>query len=152
MIQFKAPLQDINFLINDVFDFQSHYKDIPGGDEATPDMVDAILGEAARFSEEVLSPLYQVGDKEGCKFEDGKVTTPPGFKEAYQQYMEGGWQGMTSPVDYGGQGLPQSLGLIKSELIGTANWVWGMYPGLSQGAMNVVTLPSSNLQPSLSPT
>ena len=140
MIQFKAPLQDINFLINDVFDFQTHYKDIPGGDEASPDMVDAIIGEAARFSEEVLSPLYQVGDKEGCKFEDGKVTTPPGFKEAYQQYMEGGWQGMTSPVDYGGQGLPQSLGLIKSELIGTANWVWGMYPGLSQGAMNTIYL------------
>ena len=90
MIQFKAPLQDINFLINDVFDFQTHYKDIPGGDEASPEMVDAIIGEAARFSEEVLSPLYQVGDKEGCKFEDGKVTTPPGFKEAYQQYMEGG--------------------------------------------------------------
>ena len=86
MIQFKAPLRDINFLINDVFDYQSHYKNIPGGDEATPDMVDAIIGEAARFSEEVLSPLYQVGD-EGCQFNDGQVTTPAGFKEAYQQYI-----------------------------------------------------------------
>ena len=139
MIQFKAPLRDINFLINDVFDYQTHYKNIPGGDEATPDMVDAIIGEAARFSEEVLSPLYQVGD-EGCKFEDGQVTTPPGFKEAYQQYMEGGWQGMSAPVEYGGQGLPLSLGVIKSELIGTANWVWGMYPGLSLGAMNTIYL------------
>ena len=139
MIQYKAPLQDINFLINDVFDFQKHYKNIPGGDEATPEMVDAIIGEAARFSEEVLSPLYQVGD-EGCTFDQGKVTTPPGFKEAYQQYMEGGWQGMTSPVEYGGMGLPMSLGLIKSELIGTANWVWSMYPGLSQGAMNTIFL------------
>ena len=139
MIQFKAPLRDINFLINDVFDYQTHYKNIPGGDEATPDMVDAIIGEAARFSEEVLSPLYQVGD-EGCKFEGGQVTTPPGFKEAYQQYMEGGWQGMSAPVEYGGQGLPLSLGVIKSELIGTANWVWGMYPGLSLGAMNTIYL------------
>ncbi|TNC92944.1 acyl-CoA dehydrogenase C-terminal domain-containing protein [Thalassolituus sp.] len=139
MIQYKAPLRDINFLINDVFDYQKHYQNIPGGEEATPDMVDAIIGEAARFSEEVLSPLYQVGD-EGCKFEDGKVTTPPGFKEAYQQYMEGGWQGMSAPVEYGGQGLPLSLGVIKSELIGTANWVWGMYPGLSLGAMNTIYL------------
>lgn len=139
MIQFKAPLRDINFLINDVFDYQTHYKNIPGGDEATPDMVDAIIGEAARFSEEVLSPLYQVGD-EGCKFEGGQVTTSPGFKEAYQQYMEGGWQGMSAPVEYGGQGLPLSLGVIKSELIGTANWVWGMYPGLSLGAMNTIYL------------
>lgn len=137
MIQYKAPLRDINFLVNDVFDFQKHYQNIPGGDEATPDMVDAIIGEAARFSEEVLSPLYQVGD-EGCKFENGEVTTPPGFKEAYQQYMEGGWQGMSAPVEYGGQGLPLSLGVIKSELIGTANWVWGMYPGLSLGAMNTI--------------
>lgn len=139
MIQYKAPLRDINFLINDVFDYQAHYKNIPGGEEATPEMVDAIIGEAARFSEEVLSPLYQVGD-EGCKFEDGQVTTPPGFKEAYQQYMEGGWQGMSAPVEYGGQGLPLSLGVIKSELIGTANWVWGMYPGLSLGAMNTIYL------------
>ena len=139
MIQFKAPLRDINFLINDVFDFQSHYKNIPGGDEATPDMVDAIIGEAARFSEEVLSPLYQVGD-EGCQFNNGEVTTPAGFKEAYNQYTEGGWQGMSAPVEYGGQGLPLSLGVIKSELIGTANWVWGMYPGLSLGAMNTIYL------------
>ena len=137
MIQYKAPLKDINFLINDVFDFQKHYQQIPGGSDASPDMVDAILGEAARFSEEVLAPLYQSGD-EGCVWNNGDVTTPKGFKEAYQQYMEGGWQGMSAPVEYGGQGLPLSLGVIKSEMIGTANWVWGMYPGLSLGAMNTI--------------
>jgi len=137
MIQYKAPLKDIQFLINDVFDFQSHYKTIPGGDEATPEMVDAILTEAARFSEEVVSPLYQSGD-DGCVWKDGEVTTPKGFKEAYGQYVEGGWQGMSAPVAYGGQGLPLSLGVIKSEMIGTANWVWGMYPGLSLGAMNTI--------------
>lgn len=137
MISYKAPVKDIQFLINDVFDFQSHYKQIPGGEEATPEMVDAILSEAARFSEEVLSPLYQSGD-EGCVWKDGDVFTPKGFKDAYGQYVEGGWQGMSAPVEYGGQGLPLSLGVIKSEMIGTANWVWGMYPGLSLGAMNTI--------------
>ena len=137
MIQYKAPMRDIQFLINDVFDFQSHYKNIPGGEEASPEMVDAILGEAARFSEEVLSPLYQVGD-EGCTFDNGEVTTPKGFKEAYKQYVDGGWQGMSAPVAYGGQGLPLSLGVVKSEMMATANWVWNMYPGLSMGAMNTV--------------
>ena len=139
MIQYKAPLKDINFLINEVFDFQKHYQTLPGGDEATPEMVDAILTEAARFSEEELAPLYQVGDQ-GCVWKDGEVTTPAGFKEAYAKYVEGGWQGMSFPVEYGGQGLPLSLGVIKSELIGTANWVWGMYPGLSLGAMNTIYL------------
>lgn len=139
MIQYKAPLKDINFLINEVFDYQKHYQTIPGGEEATPEMVDAILTEAAKFSEEELAPLYQVGDK-GCTWNDGEVTTPPGFKEAYQKYVEGGWQGMSFPVEFGGQGLPLSLGVIKSEMIGTANWVWGMYPGLSLGAMNTIYL------------
>ena len=137
MIQYKAPLKDIQFLIRDVFNFQEHYQHIPGGEEATPDMVDAILTEAARFSEKVISPLYQSGD-EGCRFNDGEVTTPKGFREAYGQYVEGGWQGMSAPVEYGGQGLPLSLGGIKSEMIGTANWAWGMYPGLSLGAMNTI--------------
>lgn len=139
MIQYKAPLQDINFLVNDVFDFQTHYKSIPGGEEATPEMMDAIITEAAKFSEEVLSPIYQAGDA-GCTFDDGQVTTPAGFKEAYAQYMEGGWQGMTAPVEYGGMGLPKSMGIIKSELNGTANWVWSMYPGLSLGAMDTITM------------
>lgn len=138
MIQYKAPIRDMAFLINDVFDFESHYKTIAGAEEATPDMVEAIIGEAAKFCEEVLSPLYQSGDQDGCKFKDGEVTTPAGFKEAYQQYADGGWQGLSAPVEYGGQGLPSSLGIIKSELLGTANWSWAMYPGLSLGAMNTV--------------
>lgn len=139
MISYKAPIKDINFLINDVYNFQEHYKNIPGGDEATPEMVEAILGEAARFCEEELAPLYQKGD-EGCVWDNGEVRTPAGFKEAYQKYVEGGWQGMSFPTEYGGQGLPLSLGVIKSEMIGTANWVWGMYPGLSLGAMNTIYL------------
>ncbi|MBD2858221.1 acyl-CoA dehydrogenase C-terminal domain-containing protein [Spongiibacter sp. KMU-158] len=138
MTTFKAPLRDIDFVLNDVLDYQAHYKTIPCGEEATPDMVEAIISEAGKFAEEVLSPLNQVGDQQGCQWKDGEVTTPDGFKEAYQMWIEGGWQGLSHPAEYGGQGLPLSMGLIKSELVGTANWSWGMYPGLSLGAMNTL--------------
>ena len=140
MLAYKAPLKDIDFLLNDALDIQKHYQNLPGGEEATPDMIEAILSECAKFCENVLSPLYQSGDAEGCTFKDGKVTTPAGFKDAYQQYVDGGWQSLSHPVEYGGQGLPPSLGVIKSEMIGTANWAWSMYPGLSLGAMNTVYL------------
>ena len=137
MQDYKAPQRDTLFVTQELLDYQAHYQTL-GFDEVAEDLVTAIFSEAAKFAENSLAPINASGDEEGCKWDDGVVTTPAGFKEAYQQYMEGGWQGMTSPVDYGGQGLPQSLGLIKSELIGTANWVWGMYPGLSQGAMNTI--------------
>ena len=138
MTTFKAPVRDIDFVLNEVLDYQAHYKTIAAGAEATPDMVEAITAEAAKFAEEVLSPLNKVGDEEGCTWNDSEVTTPTGFKEAYQMWIDGGWQGLSHPTEYGGQGLPMSLGLIKSELIGTANWSWGMYPGLSLGAMNTL--------------
>lgn len=135
---YKAPIRDIEFIFNEVLNAQESYQQLPCGDEATPDMVSAILQESAKFAEQELAPLYQSADKQGCKLVDGKVITPAGFKEAYQKYVEGGWQGLSHPVAYGGQGLPLSLGLIKSEMIGTANWAWGMYPGLSLGAMNTL--------------
>lgn len=138
MTTFKAPLADIKFLMDEVLDFPNHYKSIPAGEDATPDMVDAIVAESAKFAENVLAPLNQVGDEEGCKLVDGQVITPSGFKEAYQQWVEGGWQGLSHPVEYGGQGLPLSLGMVKAEIVGTANWSWGMYPGLSLGAMNTI--------------
>ncbi|NMP31625.1 acyl-CoA dehydrogenase [Thalassotalea sp. M1531] len=138
MTDFKAPVSDINFLVNDVFKFEQHYKTFPAYEEATPDLVDAIVEECAKFCENELAPLNHSGDKEGCSFDNGEVTTPSGFKDAYQQYIEAGWQGLAHPTEYGGQGLPVSLGLIKSELVGTANWSFGMYPGLSLGAMNTI--------------
>jgi alkylation response protein AidB-like acyl-CoA dehydrogenase len=146
MTQFKAPLRDIQFVINEVLDYESHYKTLPGGEEATPDMVDAISTEAAKFSEEVLSPLNHIGDQEGCQWQDGDVITPKGFKEAYQMWVDGGWQGLSHPTEYGGQGMPMSLGLIKSEFVGTANWAWGMYPGLSLGAMNTLYVHGTEAQ------
>ncbi|MBA4286755.1 MAG: acyl-CoA dehydrogenase [Xanthomonadaceae bacterium] len=138
MPTYKAPLRDMRFLLNEVFDFPAHYRTLSNGAEATPDMVDSILEECARFCEEELAPLNLSGDAEGCTLANGKVTTPKGFKEAYAQYVNGGWQGLSHPSEYGGQGLPMSLGLLKSEMMGTANWAFTMYPGLSLGAMNTI--------------
>ncbi|RHW77272.1 acyl-CoA dehydrogenase C-terminal domain-containing protein [Colwellia sp. RSH04] len=138
MLTYKAPVADINFLLKDVFGYYSHYEKFPEFEEATPDLVDAIFQECAKFCENELLPLYQSGDKEGCQFDNGNVTTPKGFKDAYQKYVEGGWQSLSHPLEHGGQGLPPSLGMVKSEMMGTANWSWAMYPGLSHGAMNTV--------------
>ena len=107
--------------MKEVLDFKTHYEGLSNGKDADPETVDAILEECGKFCEEVLSPLNESGDAEGCKFEDGKVTTPKGFKDAYDQFCMGGWQGLSHPEEFGGQGLPMSLGLIKSELTGSAN-------------------------------
>ncbi len=146
MHQYKAPLRDMKFLMHEVFDYDSHYKALPGGEEATPDIVDAILDEMARFCESEIAPLNQVGDEEGCKLEDGKVTTPTGFKEAYATYRDSGWPSLSHPPEHGGQGMPMSLGLIKHEMVATANWSWSMYPGLSIGAMNTIYLHGTDEQ------
>ena len=138
MSEYKAPLENINFLVNEVFGYEDHYKNFASYEDATPDMVDAILTECAKFCENELAPLNQSGDKQGCVFNDGNVATPSGFKEAYQQYVEAGWQGLSFEPEYGGQGLPQSLGLIKTEMLGSSNWSFSMYPGLSLGAMNTI--------------
>src|SRR3569623_1941281 len=138
MPTYKAPLRDMRFLINEVFDYPSHYASLSNGKDADPDTVNAILEECAKLCEETLAPLNLSGDEEGCKFENGAVRTPKGFKEAYTQVVEGGWQGLSHPAEYGGQGLPMSMGLFKTEMMGTANWSFNMYPGLSLGAMNTV--------------
>ena len=138
MPDYKAPLRDIRFVRNELLDYPSHYSSIPGGEEATVDMVDAILEEGAKFCEQVLSPLNQIGDEQGCTWSESGVKTPDGFKEAYQQYVEGGWPSLASGEEFGGQGLPNSLGTVLSEMMGGANWSWGMYPGLSHGAMNTL--------------
>jgi len=137
MPEFKAPLRDIRFVMNEMLDSESHYRNL-GADEATPDMVDAIIQEGAKFCEQVLSPLNRVGDSEGCTWSEEGVKTPTGFAAAYKQYVEGGWPSLAADVEYGGQGLPGSLGIVMSEMVGTANWAWGMYPGLSHGAVNTL--------------
>jgi len=149
MLSYKAPIADIKFLIEDVFNYYDHYKKYEEFEEASPDLVDAILQECAKFCENELLPLYQSGDKEGCQFDNGKVITPKGFKEAYQQYVDGGWSSLSHPLEHGGQGLPPSLGLVQSEMTGTANWSWAMYPGLSHGAMNTIDAHGNDKQKEL---
>jgi len=138
MTQYKAPLRDMRFLINEVFDYPTHYASLSNGSEATPETVDAILEGAAAICEDVLAPLNLSGDAEGCRFDNGNVSTPTGFKEAYRQFADGGWQSLSFPVEYGGQGLPTSISLFNTEMMGTANWSFGMYPGLSLGCINTI--------------
>src|SRR5690349_15841929 len=132
---YKAPVDDALFLLNDVFHLD-HYGNLPGFSDASPDVVEAVLREAAKFSEEILTPLNRVGDKEGCKrAADGSVTTPKGFKDAYKQIVEGGWIGISVPPEFGGQGLPATLTEIVNEFFCSANMAFAMYPGLTQGAI-----------------
>lgn len=137
MPEYKAPLREMRFLIDHVFDFHAHYAAL-GAVDASPDMISAILEEGARFCENVLAPLNRSGDEEGCHFDNGVVTTPKGFKQAFAQYVEGGWHGLAADPVYGGQGLPSSLGLVISEMVGSSNTSWGMYPGLTHGAMSAI--------------
>jgi len=146
MTEYKAPVEDIKFVMEDLLDIHSHYQKYPNYQDTTPDVVDMVLTECAKLCEMELAPINQSGDKEGCQWQDGKVTTPKGFKEAYQKYVEGGWQGISHPVEYDGQGLPHSIGLVRTEMIGTANWSWSMYPGLSLGAMNTLIEHGSEAQ------
>jgi alkylation response protein AidB-like acyl-CoA dehydrogenase len=139
MPEYKVPLREIQFVMNEVLESEKHYASLPGCEDATPDMISAIIEEGAKFAERVLAPLNQVGDREGCQFNEGEVKTPTGFKEAYQQYVEGGWPSLSHDPAHGGQGLPESIGTIISEMVGTANWSWSMYPGLSHGAMNTLS-------------
>ncbi|MGE0845965.1 MAG: acyl-CoA dehydrogenase C-terminal domain-containing protein [Flavobacteriaceae bacterium] len=134
MPSYKAPVADVLFLLNDVFRIE-RYGNLPGFSDASPDIVEAILEEGGKFCEETLAPLNQVGDRQGCKrADDGSVTTPDGFKDAYETYKQGGWIGLSMPPEFGGQGLPQTLNAVMQEFISSANLAWGMYPGLSQGA------------------
>jgi acyl-CoA dehydrogenase len=131
---YKAPVEDVTFLLNDVFQID-RYDNLPGFTDASADVREAILSEAAKLSEEVLQPLNRVGDLEGCKrHDDGSVTTPKGFKEAFKQVAEGGWLGLSAPAEYGGQGLPVTLSQVVTEFQSAANMAFSMYGGLTMGA------------------
>ena len=149
MANYKVPLKDIDFVLNHLFDYPTHLQRLGLDEDASPDIVSAILEEGAKFAENVLAPLNATGDLEGCVWNDGEVTTPSGFKEAYEQFVEGGWPSMTHPVEFDGQGLPESLGTVISEMTGTANWSWSMYPGLSHGAMKTISEHGSDEQKDL---
>ncbi|MCW5773931.1 MAG: acyl-CoA dehydrogenase C-terminal domain-containing protein [Rhodospirillaceae bacterium] len=141
---YKAPLKEMRFLLHEVFAYEKNVVGLPGYEEATPDVVDAVLEEAAKFCENELQPLNLSGDKEGCTYENGVVRTPKGFKEAYTQFREGGWCGLTADPVFGGQGLPKVVGFAFEEMITSANMSFGMYPGLSAGAYNALELHGSD--------
>ena len=138
MPDYKAPVRDIQFVVNEVLESEKVYQSLPGYEEATEDLMNAIIDEGARFAENVLAPLNRVGDEEGCQWNPECVTTPEGYKEAYAQYVDNGWPALSAAPEYGGQGMPTLMGIIMSELAGTADWAWVMYPGLSHGAVDTV--------------
>ncbi|MDE2084224.1 MAG: acyl-CoA dehydrogenase C-terminal domain-containing protein [Xanthomonadaceae bacterium] len=142
MSTYKAPLADMRFVMFDLLQLDAQYARIDGGANATRDVVDAILDEAAKFAETVLAPLNAPGDEQGCTLDKatGAVTTPPGFKDAYAKYIDGGWSGLTAPEAYGGQHLPESIGAPLKEMLDSANLSWGNFPLLSHGATEALRL------------
>lgn len=135
---YVVPMKELNFLIKDVLKTPEHYTAL-GFEGCGEDTIDMVLTETAKFSEEILAPLNATADEEGCKhLGPHTVLTPKGFKEAYTQYCDGGWQGLSFPEEYGGQGLPHSMAIIQGEISATANFAWTMYPGLSKGAINTI--------------
>ena len=138
MPDYKAPVRDINFVINEVLESEKLYQTLPGFEEATADLMSAIIEEGAKFAENELAPLNRIGDEEGCTWSEDGVKTPEGFPAAYQKYVENGWPALAADVEDGGQGMPNMLGICMTEMVGSANWSWGMYPGLSHGAVNTV--------------
>lgn len=145
MPTYQAPVRDMNFLLNDFLEI-GKYQNLPGFEDVTPDLTSAILTEGAKIAEEVLFPLNQSADEEGCHFDDGAVTTPKGFKEAYKTYTEGGWAGLTASPDHGGQGLPKVVAVAFAEMTTAANLSFGTYPGLGRGVYEAIGAHGSDEQ------
>ena len=149
MPSYRAPVADVHFLLTQVFGWE-RLANLPGFSDATPDVVEAILGEAAKLCEDVLQPLNLPGDREGCKRAvDGSVSVPKGFKAAYDAFADGGWIGLAADPQYGGQGLPYTLGAVVNEFASSANMAFAMYPGLSQGALAALLTHGSEAQKAL---
>ena len=142
MATYKAPLRDMRFVLHEMLGVSDLAK-LPGYEDASTDIIDAILEEAAKVCENELQPLNLSGDQEGCTYENGVVRTPKGFKEAYDTFIESGWTALDCDPKYGGQGLPHIIGLVVNEMVCSANMSFGMYPGLSHGAYNAIELHGS---------
>ena len=137
MPTYKAPIDDIRFVLEDVLDV-GQLAALPGYADATPDVLAAVIAEAAKLAEEVLQPLNQTGDAEGCHYENAVVRTPRGFREGYDAYRAGGWPAMVAPPDHGGQGLPHIAGVVLDELLCSSNLSFSMYPLLAHGAVGAL--------------
>ncbi len=137
MSDYRAPIKDMRFVMDEIAGFKE-LSQLPDFAEATPDLADAILDEAAKFAGEIIAPLNRIGDQQGCKLTAGGVTTPPGWKAAYEQYREAGWNGITLPAEFGGQGLPNTLGIAAKEMLCAANISFSLGPLLTTGAVEAL--------------
>jgi alkylation response protein AidB-like acyl-CoA dehydrogenase len=142
MSAYAAPLKDIRFVMNELAGL-GEIAQLPGYEEATPDTVDAILEQAAKFASGVLDPLNHTGDEEGSQWQDGAVKTPKGFKEAYRQYVDGGWAALPFEAEWGGQGLPKLVATAVEEMLTSANMSFSLCPLLTQGAIHALMLAGS---------
>jgi len=140
---YKAPLRDMQFVLREVMDFEK-VRGLPSHEEVSDDLVDAIFDESAKYAENELFPINFTGDQEGCRLENGNVTTPKGFKEAYKLFSESGWSGMTADPSVGGQGLPEMIGSLLEEITCSANLSFGLYPGLTKGAYSLLNAHGSD--------
>lgn len=138
---YQAPLRDMQFVLYELLNGDQVLPELPGCEDATREIMDAMLTEGAKFAENVMAPINTSGDREGCQYdpETKSVKTPVGFKEAYQQFAENGWTALSADAAYGGQGLPHTLGTAAEEMVCSANLSLGMYPGLTHGAINALT-------------
>jgi alkylation response protein AidB-like acyl-CoA dehydrogenase len=132
---YKVPLREFRYVLYDVLDVESHYRDL-GRPDVNAELIDGVLDGGARFAEDVIAPTNEPGDRIGVRrSDDGRVITPPGFIEAYRQYVDDGWAALCGPVDAGGQGMPESLGGVIGEMLVTANMSWKLYSGLTDSAV-----------------
>ncbi len=138
MPTYVPPLDDMNFLLKEVFEFDRQMAERPEADAIDSDVAAEVLAEAGRFCTDIIQPLNLSGDAEGCRLENGVVTTPKGFRKAYDAFVEGGWNGLSASPEHGGQGLPVTLQVLVDEMLSSANLSFGLFPGLTRGAAEAI--------------
>ena len=151
---YHAPVREMRFVLHEVHQFEKHYESLGSETPCDRDTIDMVIDATQQLAENELAPINGNADSEGCTWVDQTTTTTPtGFKEAYQLYVESGWQGLSYPEQYGGQGLPLSLALVQADLIAAANWTFLMFPGLSKAPLqaNPTSAPTPTPNPNPNP-
>lgn len=138
MVGYIPPVDDISFLLGEVFDFDAQMAALPGCEDVNTELAVSVLEEGGKFCAEVVEPLNRSGDEEGCRLENGMVSTPKGFAGAYQAFVAAGWGGLSGDPDFGGQGLPRVLQILLDEMLSSANLSFGLFSGLTRGAAEAI--------------